>query len=484
MRVLQNLELEARKQANNSKARKLNGLAKRIKRGKANQGDIAKHMHGVDKEWQIVKDLDGDDAWRRGLAEVDAILSAIRSIDDYKQLLSSMRELQHLLQDIGDKGTAKKIKKLERKMAKPVDKRRTMKSRKLDDLSEKVRQVLMSSSKLKKQHKLVKKLQQGSEEVQSGLADSGLLRPKQALQRNLSTLEDVLLKLDEKETLGVLRELQADIAAKRLSREEIDSALATLNKALRDGERAKAFDLWQTNLTEVKAKLNGGKVYELNPDLTAVWDDMILVLEHSTLRKTFVERVRELQRSTLGGKLQDKTLASQLEQLDTKVRQKTGGFRTADELNAVQGKERRAAQRELSQRIAQLRTERRKEIKHIMSELDAPLREGEKVRKAKQGRFTWFNYGNGGERIVDREQVLDTLRNGGKPHAIEVRAGLEKLAAQLTGVATFVALPFVLADDKPQAEQVLPLLQHIAEEVDARVTPTASCFLEKCVAED
>ena len=154
----------------------------------------------------------------------------------------------------------------------------------------------------------------------------------------------------------------------------------------------------------------------------------------------------------------------------------------------MQGKERRAAQRELRQRIAQLRSEQSTEVKRRATALGAALREGEKTRKAAQGRFAWFNYGDGGERVIDREQVLAALRNGQQPDAIEVRTGLEKLAAQLTGATIFVALPFVLADNEaPQSDEqqeLLPLLQQVAQAVDARITPAANCLLGSCAAGD
>ena len=53
---------------------------------------------------------------------------------------------------------------------------------------------------------------------------------------------------------------------------------------------------------------------------------------------------------------------------------------------------------------------RQKAFNHAAA-LGAALHEGEKTRKAAQGRFAWFNYGDGGERVIDREQVLAALRN-------------------------------------------------------------------------
>ena len=488
LRVLQDLELVARNLKRNSRARKLKALAKDIQKGKADQGEIAKRMNSIDRYWQQVKNSNSADAWQRGLGEIDAILTADRSINDYKQLQVALRELQHLLQEIGDRGNARKISKLESKMTKRLGRKRSVSSRELDNFSEQAMEVANRSRKHNKLQKTVKQLEQGSDELSSGLEDSGIVRPKHALQRSLNMLESVLQKLAAEDELALLRELQADIAAKRLSREDLESSLTALDDILHHGEQATAFNRWQTSVTQVKATLNSGSsLFELDPNLAGIWDDMTRTLQASKVRETLAAEVEELQRYTLDGNWQEGALSHKLKQLDARVR-KTGGFRTADELDAVQGKERRAAQRELRQRIAQLRSEQRTEVKRRAASLGAALREGEKTRKAAQGRFAWFNYGDGGERVIDREQVLAALRNGQQPDAIEVRMGLEKLAAQLTGATIFVALPFVLADNEaPQSDEqqeLLPLLQQVAQAVDARITPAANCLLGSCATGD
>ena len=487
LKVLRNLELAARKNKKNFKAGKLKRLAKSIERGKVSQSEIAKRMRGIDRKWQEVKDLDSDDAWARGLGEVDAILTADRSIDDYRQLLAALRQLQHQLQEIGDQGSAKRIRKLERKTARRLRGKRSVSSRDLDKFSEKALQIVNRSRKHNKLKKTVEQLERGVEELQGGLADSGLLRPKRGLQRSLSKMDNLLQKLDDKSALNTLRELQADIAAQRLSREEIESRLTALNDMV-DGGLGQKLSRWQTSMTQLKAALsNDSKLFELNPDLASIWDDMASTLEQSTVRKTFVAEVDELQRYTLDGKWEEGVLDRKLKKLDEKVR-KMGNFRTAGELVAVQGKESRAARKELQRRIAELRRELRAGAKAKVSSLDAAFREGEKARKAKQGRFKWLNYGDGGERVVNREEVLRALRKGNQVDVIEVRMGLEKLAAQLTGATIFVALPLMLANtegnttasDEPQ--ELLPLLQRVAQAVDASITPTANCLLGACAA--
>ena len=60
----------------------------------------------------------------------------------------------------------------------------------------------------------------------------------------------------------------------------------------------------------------------------------------------------------------------------------------------------------------------------------------------------------------------------------------ELAATQLTGATIFVALPFMFDNDKPQSGQLVPLLQRMAQAVDAEITPTAQCWLGECVTTD
>ena len=478
LRVLRDLELIAQQRQLKRQAKELKKLAKDIQGGKANQSVIAARMHHIDRDWQQAKDLDNEDSWRRGLGQLDAILTADDSLDDYEQLSVALRELQQLLTNIDDQRSAGKISKLERQMTKLLERTRSLSSSELDGFSEQAISVARSS---RKYQNTLKQLEQGSAELLSGLEDSGIVRPQASLSRSLETLENVLQKLAAEDELVYLKKLQADLSAKRLSREELENGLTALDESLRHGEYAETFNRWETSLTEVKALLRRDReLFKPNLNLTSIWDDMVSTLQASQLRKTFAAEVKELQRYALDSNRQEDVLRHKLEQLDARVR-KTGSFRTADELHAVQGQERRAARQELRQRIAELRRELRAGVKTQAASLDAALRAGERARKATQGRFAWFNYGDGGERIIDRAQVLATLKSGQQPDAIAVRVGLEKLAAQLTGTAIFVALVLPTDESSPDIEA---LLQRIAPAVDARITPTASCLLGACAASD
>jgi len=480
LRVLQDLELTAQQRQLKKQAKELKKLAKEIQGGKANQSVIAARMRGIDRDWQQVKDVDNEDSWRRGLGELDAILTADDSLDDYEQLSVALRELQQLLVGIDDQGRARQISRLERRLTERLERTRSLSSSELDSLSERAIKVARSS---RKYQKTLKQLEQGSAELLSGLEDSGIVRPQASLSRSLETLENVLQKLAAEDELVYLKKLQADLSYKRLSREELENSLTALDESLRQGEYAETFNRWQESLAEVKALLRRDReLFKPNLNLTSVWDDMASTLQASQLRKTFADEVKELQRYTLDSNRQEDVLRRKLEQLDARVR-KAGSFRTADELHAVQGQERRAARQELRQRIAELRQELRAGVKTQAASLDAALRAGERVRKSNTGKIrAWFNYGDGGERIIDRAQVLTTLKSGQQPDAIAVRVGLEKLAAQLTGAAIFVAL--VLPTDESSPDDIEALLQRIAPAVDARITPTASCLLGACAAAD
>lgn len=488
LRVLQDLELVARNEKENGRARKLKALARDIQNGKADQGEVAKRMHGIDKDWQSVKDVDSEDAWQSGLGKVDAMLTDERSINDYKQLHAALRELQHYLIEIGDKGNANQIKKIEKKMAKRLKSKRSVSTRELDESSEKAMKIVNHSRKHNKWKKTVEQMERGSEEMNSGLEDSNLVQPKQALQRSLNRLESLAQKLGEVSISSDVRKLRTDIDAKRLQREQIEEALTSLDKAMHDSSQFMSLDDWRESITQVKSMLNSNNnLYDINPNLDGIWDEMITTLEGSKPRATFAPEIDELKRYTLDGKWQEDVIDRKLVQIDSRVR-KTGNFRTVEELLAVQGKERRAARGELRQQLAELRRELNAKVKTKAASLDTALRAGEQTRKAKQGRLDWFKYGNGGERVVNRDQVLAALRNGEQLDAIEVRIGLEKLAAQLTGATIFVTLPFVLADGEAsqsnEPQELLPLLQHIAQAVDANITPTASCLLGTCAAGD
>ncbi len=474
LRVLQDLELVARNSQQHSRARKLKSLASRITGGKADQGEIAKRMHSIDSNWQQSKDVHSDDAWESGLGQVDAILAADDSLNDYNELHAALRELQHLLKDIGDRRGANKVKKLEKTMAKRLKSKRSVSSSELDKFSEQAMQVVDGSRQYSKQ---IKPLEQGSAELHSGLEDSGIVLPKGALPRSLKKLESVLQKLAGEDELVQLREWQADIAAKRLSREDLEHNLAALDEQLRD-----KFASWQTSSTSVKEMLNDDvSPLEFNSNLAGIWDDMTQTLQASKLRKTFASEVEELRRYTMSGNR--KKFDDKLMQLNAQVRE-VGSFRSADELHVTQGRDRRASRKELRQRIAELRRELQSGVKTKAASLDAALREGELVRKAAQeGRFAaWFDYGDGGERIINRKQVLGKLSQGDELDAIEVRIGLEKLAAQLTGAAIFIALPSAF-DGQGSQSQPLVQLQRIAQAVDAHITPTASCWLGACTVD-
>lgn len=263
---------------------------------------------------------------------------------------------------------------------------------------------------------------------------------------------------------GAATDLAREVTAAKVEEGLVDKELPeALRRALRRGR------LNRDDARKLLTLLDQHSIdIEQEADFLATWDKHVAEL-HIALR-----------RYSLNGNWHESALRHKLEQLDAQVR-KVGRFRTADELHAMQGKERRAAHKELRQRIAELRRDLRSRVKTQAVSLEQVLRKGESTRKAAQGRFAWFNYKGGGERVIDRAQVLDTLMNGQQPDAIAVRVGLEKLAAQLTGATIFVAL--VLPSDSP-SPKIEPLLQRIAQAVDARITPPASCLLGVCGASD
>ena len=488
IKTLLELQQIARDNKERFLARKIQRLASDIDKGKADVRSVTKRMAHANKAMQRKKNAHNFSEWQDKVQSIDTLLTEADSAKNYVQLRASLGELHKLLRDTGDKGASRFLKVLDRRTGKKINRRNSLSTIQLERIDERVMQLVARSRKNNRYQERLQQWEKARKDVSAGLADSGVMHPKRDLEQGLRALQRALEKIQAEPELAELKRIQEQLTAGQASKQHIAHTLDALDDAFRHSQQATAVSRWKVKVTEVKGMLAGGSpLLKLDSSLDGIWDNMEKTLSASPLREGSVANLKKLQHYALSGDWQEKALASQLEKLDRKVKAR-GSFRTADELDAVQGKERRAAQRELRQRIAQLRSEQSTEVKRRATALGAALREGEKTRKAAQGRFAWFNYGDGGERVIDREQVLAALRNGQQPDAIEVRTGLEKLAAQLTGATIFVALPFVLADNEaPQSDEqqeLLPLLQQVAQAVDARITPAANCLLGSCAAGD
>ena len=481
--TVQDLRQVARVNKRASAARKLRQISRDVIKGKIDRTTIAERLAKIDKKTRGKLQKKGGDslaAWEEGVEKIKEVLTRDGGVDDYGKLRKEMQMVERMLHNTGDKRNERLLRKMEVKVTKRLEHPRGINSRHLEWLDVEVLKLVERSRKSNRLEKRVAAYLRGSKDVNLGLADDGIVRPKRALSRNLKKLQRLAAKLLDNSQQAQLKNLREEFAAGRLSPAELTAKLKEIDEALRNSNHAKAYDSWREHALQVKVALESDKpLLELDGDLGDIWAEMEKILDASPLRQSLTPEVAKLKHNALMGNWQAKTFRGELEKLDMLVRSR-GGFRTAEELHHVQGKERRVAKQELHQRRQALLAERQAEVGRVAADLMLPLREGEKTRRATQKKFAWFDYAGSSERVVKRAEVLEALRNGDIPNAIEVRVGLEKLAAQLTGTTIFIAMPFMLANGKQETaekQELEPLLQHIAQAVEARVTPAARCWL-------
>ena len=439
--TLQDLRQVARVNRLGSAARKLRKISRDVIRGKIDRTTIAERLARINKsaEGKLQKKGSASIAeWQEGVEEIEEVLTRDGGVDDYGELRQAMQIVQRLLHNTSDKRNERLLRKMEVKVTKRLEHPRSVQSRHLEWLDVEVLKLVERSRKSNRLKKQVETYLRGREEVSLGLADDDIVRPKHALTYNLKKLQRLAAKLLDDTQQTELKNLREELAAGQVNRETLNAKLKQIDEALRNSDLVAAFDNWHELALKFKATLGSDRpLLQLDDDLGDIWAEMEKILGDSTLRQSLVAEVGNLKRNALMGNWQVKTFRGELDKFDLQVRSR-GGFRTADELYQVQGKERRLARKELHQRRQALLAERRVEVDRLAADLMLPLREGEKTRRLTQEKFSWFDYEGSSERVVNRAEVLEALRNGDIPDAIEVRVGLEKLAAQLTGATIFV----------------------------------------------
>lgn len=475
----------------------------RANTNKLGQDDITARLNDLDQAVQDSTYTQNTAVWKQSKEQLRAILQT----DHNSNWLAAVTELNDALHKAGDDRAHHVTSRLHESIRARQSKKKDMSTAELQKFGQQFEQAV-TRSKSEKLRQAIRQWEESHGQIADGLSGSTVLQPTRELRKSLAVLQNILDKLPTDHALRTqLTQLQDAAATNGMSKQQIADALDQLENELRDSEAATALNLWQESVAQVNRALQGDTpLLEFDSALAGIWDEMAGTLNTSKLRATFATDVSELQRYLQTDDCQEHTLLKKIEKLDRQV-QDAGGFRTAEELYTVSDKGQRAARRELRGRIASLRKQYRAARAQQRGLLDGTLHSEGAARG-----FPWiskeaFRYGGiGEERIIARDEVVAALHAGERVPKIEVRVGLEKLVAQLTGTAVFVSLPFVLsADDLPEPqlrplpltardrgassadnrpEALLPSLQRISTALGAQVAPTARCWLDHhtCVA--